>query len=235
MIVVQNKKNRLGYIRRRDVEPELQEDGSLFVYWSEGALTLTSYEILNDPDLCSILIGYYGDSAGQFWRHYKNGSRINWKDLEDSDRARILDQSRPKWAKPPGKLKKDRLPPRYHERIEFDSAGAIVGYKYLIWDRRRNLFRSLSKPEGWTLPLCYWIDNSLEADKIPNEENTNGIYAAKTPDSPILERYGKIKRMRLVKLLLSGVVIERELGFRAEHADILEVLDQPEALYEYRK
>jgi hypothetical protein len=233
MIIVQNNLGDIGYIRRRDVEPELQEDGSLFVYWSEGALTkLTSFEILNESDLTSILIGYYGDSSGQFWRHYKDGSPIRWRDLSDEDRARIREAIRPEWAKSPGKLKSEYYKPGHHKRVEYDSAGAIIGYKYLLWDRRRKVFRSWYRGKIGDLVQmnAQWIDNSLEADLIPTEENTNGIYAAKTPDSPILEKYKDMKiggwKMILVRILLSGEVIEKPFGFRAERADILEVLNE---------
>ncbi len=227
MIIIQTKLEYPGYIRRRDVEPELEEDG-LRVYWSEGALTLTSYTILNEEDLTSILIGYYGDSTGQFWRHYKNGEPIKWKALPDSDRIRILKAEHPEWAREPGKLSYNYHKPNHHKKTEFDSAGAIIAYKYLVWVEREDVFRSLWTPMLLkTKEAARWIDNYLEADQIPTEENTNGIYCAKTFDSPLLDDYKKIldKNLRLVRLMLSGIVIEKDLGFRAERADILEVLN----------
>jgi len=265
MIIIEEEIDVPDYFRRGELEPVLICDVAsrreiLHIYKSSETSEsgASSHIILKSEDLVSILVGYYfsglGRKAraktrgGQFWRHYKNGIRLEWREIPDEDRLRILeacDLFAPPWAKAPGKLAADRHKPRHHERVEYDSAGAIVGYKYLTFCYKlleEPVFRSQWSPmkfeDGKTQTVnIIWRDNFLEADQIPSEDNTNGIYAAKTFDSPILAKYsgrafkdGKPDRyhsIKLVRLLLSGTVLEPERGFgyRAERADIIQVFD----------
>lgn len=249
MIIIEETDVSLpSYFRRDEISPRLEEDGLHIFSGSEDyGPGVGSYVILNDEDLTSIFIGYYfGERkrkksvrGGQFWRHYKSGSRVEWRELEDPDRSRIIAAERPTWARAPGKLKANRYEPRHHEKIERDSAGAIVGYKYLLWFDRDQVFRSAWAPkvtingEEVRKIKSQWIDGSLEADRIPTEENGNGIYAAKTFDSPVLKDYHPViyssnQRYILVRLLLSGIVIEDQFRYRAERADILQVMNDGE-------
>lgn len=114
----------------------------------------------------------------------------------------------------------------------------IVGYKWLIYDVVNECYVS-----NWDSAI--WENNSLIADKLPTEDNRNGIYSAKNSTSKILHGYfgslnddnsietffcifdGCFKspmefEVRLVKLYLSGTIIESEYGYRAECADIVE-------------
>ena len=102
--------------------------------------------------------------------------------------------------------------------VEFDaSSGNIIAYKYLKKRKKKDGFKSYHNNE-------IWKDNSIDADEIPTDDNTNGIYASKKPNASNLHSYKPEKRSTLVKLLLSGKVIEHEYGYRAEHADIVEIL-----------
>jgi len=225
-IIEETKTIHHDYLERRDVEPILDEFG-LHIwsgrYYGAGC---GSHTILNESDLTCILVGFWyplkkkQHAGGQFYRHYKNAVRVEWKRLNEEDKLRILDQVIPDWARRPGKLKRDYLKPHFHKKVEHDNAGNIIAYKYLTWDQQCQVFKSFS----WHSQIADWIDNSITADQVPTEENTNGIYAAKTPNNPILKHYAMYPDVKLVKLCLSGAVIEYDHGYRAEHADILEVL-----------
>jgi hypothetical protein len=190
-----------------------------------GRAEINSIVILNDGDLTSILVGYryYGKYKGgsQYYQHYKNGIKKSFNNLSEQDKLRILDCNFPCWAKPVGKLKKDYLNnpdnPNNPSITEYEGQ-TIIAYKYLNQDENGNFYSS------YGIIPAKWENGSLDADKIPEDDNTHGIYAAKKSLSPILENYKNNKR-KLVKLFLSGKVIEFRYGFRAEHADIVEVLN----------
>ena len=205
-------------------------EGALHIYAVTGYDGYKSHVILNDDDLVCVLVGYWyfrkkkERVGGQFYRFFKNGVMLkSWKDLCEEDKLRILDQKLEPWMKKPGKLKKDYLKPHFHNKVETDNAGNIIAYKYLVWDETNEpaMFRSFSIYARNT----DWVDNSMTADAIPSEDNTNGIYAAKTPNSPILNQYAKFAGVKLVRLLLSGVVLEFDYGYRAEQADIIDAME----------
>ena len=60
------------------------------------------------------------------------------------------------------------------------------------------------------------------SDRVPTLKNTNGIYAAKTPDSPILQDYSSGNVLAQVKL--SGRIVEGELGYRAQYCEVVKIL-----------
>jgi hypothetical protein len=107
-------------------------------------------------------------------------------------------------------------------RVEYDNAKNIIGYKYIIIKNEK--IYSIHHDEEWE-------NLGIEADKVPQIKNTNGIYAAKNSKSHILFPYSfptfngeGIQKASLVRILLSGKVIESTFGYRAEHADIIEIL-----------
>lgn len=211
------------YFRTGDVEPEIK-DGVLEIYSgtgtrrsSWGAPGCNSFAILNDADLTSVLVGFFHKHGGsQFWRHYKNGQRVDWKKLDESDRIRIIDAhtaKSPKWAKIPGKLKRDYIIPSRYNKVEKDNAGNITAYKVL--KLIGNIFYSPIYQD------TRWDNQECHSPYAPNENNTSGIYCAKTPNSPILTNYKKAG-YALVRLILSGTVVEGNYGYRAEHAQILD-------------
>lgn len=228
--IIKEKRNDAPYSPlRSQIEPELKEDG-LHIYHARevGEAFYDSHIFMQEDDLVVILVGYGWRwrknkwKGGHFYRHYKDGAAVLWKALSEADKLRVLDVEMPaelaKWAKPPGKLKCDYKKPSFHKRVQRDNAGSIIAYKYLSYDAERNLFKSIFYGE------TEWPDNSLTADALPEENNTNGIYCAKTHDSPILRSYGRNSDVKLVKLLLAGTVIEFTHGYRAEEAHIVEVL-----------
>lgn len=101
--------------------------------------------------------------------------------------------------------------------------GAIVGYK-VLFKRGDSLYSPCSQYD--CTRVGKWVDGFLEADEIPADDNTNGIYAAKWPDSSELSALKLNPHTVLVKLALSGHVIECEFGFRAQYADILEIVKE---------
>lgn len=226
MIVVQGAKKVTWWKpSRENMDPVMMDDGLHIYKGRDYDAGFESHIVLNDTDLTCILIGYWFAikrkqwGGGHYYRHYKNCARVDWQHLDDNDKLRILDMPLPfEWAKTPGKLKKDRAAPRFHRKVEYDNVGNIIAYKYLVQQQD-----GLHSFVGDT----FWEGDSLTADKIPTEDNTHGIYCAKTFDNPILKRYAgsnNVRLVRLVKLLLSGIVLEFDHGFRAEHADIIEVL-----------
>lgn len=225
-IIEETKQITYDYLERADVEPTLDEFGLHIWSGRDYGTGCGSHIILNDTDLTCILVGFWylgrkkRHFGGQFYRHYKNALRTDWKKLDEEDKLRILDQPIPDWARVPGKLKRDYLKPHFHQKVEHDNAGNIIAYKYLIWNEAEQIFQSFAF--HWM--SIAWVDNSMTADQVPTTENSNGIYCAKTPNSPILSSYSKHPEVKLVRLCLSGVVIEYDHGYRAEHADILEVL-----------
>lgn len=99
----------------------------------------------------------------------------------------------------------------------------LVGYK-VLFKRGDSLYSPTSQYNCERYGK--WVDGFLEADRIPADDNTNGIYAAKWPDSPELSSLKLNPHTVLVKLALSGRVIECEFGFRAQYADIIEVVKE---------
>ena len=214
------------YLRTGDVEPDLRENG-LEIYNGNNHKSgnkwckVENIIIHNDDRLTSVLCTWTcRHSGGQFWRHYVDGQRKNWKQLNDSDRMMILDgydELAPCWANVPGKLTRDYLKPNELRKLEIDEQGTIYGYKYLRLEDG-NFYSIASVSKG-----VEWPDMEIEADRIPAEDNTNGIYAMKSAKNPGLNGYYKTGRV-LVRLALSGVVVEANEGMRAQHAQIVEVL-----------
>jgi hypothetical protein len=194
---------------------------------SWGTPQTTSTIVLNDSDLTSIHIGYSHKHGGsQFWRHYKNNIQTKWIKLSESNKLRIIDayqEKAPSWANVPGKLKCQYK--IYQRDIEYDNAGNIIAYKYLrlLDDGYYSIVSNYASTK--------WEENHLVANETPSDDNSNGIYCAKVPHADILEQYSNsgfnhcaLGKYHLVKLMLCGIVLEFDYGFRAEEAYIIEVL-----------
>lgn len=217
------------YFNGGSVEPDITDDGSLTIYSgtgeprSWGTPGCNSIIVYNDDSLTVILIGFFHKHGGsQFYRYYRNGKRLaSWKQLDDGERMLILDAYAeshvPKWAKLPGKLKRDYLKPKELQRLEIDEQGTIYGYKFLRFEDGK--YFSVARISNYV----EWENGELESDKEPTEENTNGIYCLKSRKSPTLLKYSYENRV-LVKLALSGTVIEANEGMRAQCAQIVEVI-----------
>jgi hypothetical protein len=192
--------------------------------WSisgHGVAEINSHIIVNDPDLTSIFVAYryfgkYKGGSSYYW-HFKNGIRVSFNKLSEEDKLRILDGDIPHFAKVPGKLKIDYLNNPDNPFLKTEMEGdTIIAYKYLHQDENGKFYSLRGNNFEWK-------DGCLDADQTITEDNTSGIYAMKHINSPGLENYKGYGR-KLVKLFLSGKVLEFKHVFRAEHADIVEVL-----------
>lgn len=227
MKIVNLKTRHSGnWITASETKPEILEDGSLGIEnstWStnKGRAEISTSVEVNTGNLTSVHVAYrYGgkyQGGGQYWQHFLGGERVHWKKLDDGERMLILDayENMPAWVKAPGKLTRDYLKPGETRRLEVDEQGTIYGYKYLVVTR-----------DGYASPQhikAVWINNQLTADREPTSDNLHGIYAMKHPRSKILQAYKKPGRV-LVRLALSGTVVEANEGLRAHHALIVGVM-----------
>jgi len=216
------------YFRTGDAEPIFDgrtvtcRDGRGTLRSSWGAPGVTSTVVVERPDFVAVHVGFYHKhGGGQFWRYYRPGKRVMWRSLSEAERLEVLDgwiERAPGWAKCPGKLKKDYLKPGEIRKVEELPDGRIAAYKWLkvLEDGR------LASPRAFGQHV--WKDGRLVADVVPTEKNTHGIYAVKSRRDPALTAYGGNGRV-LTRIALSGTVIEHETGYRAEVADVLEVLE----------
>lgn len=111
----------------------------------------------------------------------------------------------------------DASPSSYQEP-EKDEQGTLYGYKVLRVSNNRKILVSPVFPVLWN------FDGSLHSDKVPTEGNGNGIHCLKNVNNYGLIEYAKGYRAHvLVRCALGGIVIEGEIGFRAEFAIIVGV------------
>lgn len=120
-----------------------------------------------------------------------------------------------------------------HEKIEWEceDEGTVTAYRYLDVMRDKGTVEFSSGTMGiirknhiLNRSAASWRGAMNVADRIPTMKNKSGIYAAKTPDSPILRAYREPDTV-LVKLRLSGRIIEADYGYRAQKAEIVEILE----------
>ncbi len=222
-----------NWIVASETKPGLNADTLYIVNASwrtgRGRAEIATHIAVQSDDLISLVVGYRynGKYQGraQYWQHYHHtGSgwrRVTWKALDDGERMSILDawigETIPGWVNCPGKLTRDYLKRGELRQLEMDEQGTIYGYKYLLYDLDGSLFRSPQRPDA------IWHNGELTADHVPTEDNTHGIYAMKTRKNKTLYSFAGSDR-RLVRLALSGTVVEANEGLRAEHAQIVEVL-----------
>ena len=109
-----------------------------------------------------------------------------------------------------------------HKVSEIDVSGIVIAYRY--FDRLPDgTLTSIGK--GLTVDGGTYPGGFKRSDRVPTLRNTNGIYAAKTPDSPILDDfrgYGDV----LAKVKLSGRIIEGEYGYRAQYCEVIKILEE---------
>ena len=119
-----------------------------------------------------------------------------------------------------------------YQEPERDEQGTLYGYKVLIINLENGEFFSPVYPTPWSK------EGTLEADREPDESNKHGIYCVKRIDDHELVEvnewltsklrsprpYSRFVVSVLVKLAVSGTVIEGETGFRGQHARIIGVL-----------
>jgi hypothetical protein len=224
-----------GYYHRIDVEPTIDGDLlTLYVKPSVKGFQVEAKVILNDPDLTVVMIISKIGMNVTFWRYYLNGQRVYWKALNPEIQKRILQAvaiadnkcllghnekdglPRAYWLNQEVLLAEERQP---DEVCEYSDDGFLVGYKYLL--KFKDNYYSVCSPHHNPV---HWRNNELEADYMPSDDldNGHGIYAAKNPKSHILSSYSRSDDRVLVKIILSGTVVESQYGYKAQYATILE-------------
>jgi hypothetical protein len=115
-----------------------------------------------------------------------------------------------------------------HQVPEVDVNGSVIGYRYFnVASEDGTLFSiGVGMTGDKVNPITgvhrgWYKDNWNVSDRVPTLKNDSGIYAAKTPDSPLLDGYGGV----LAKVELSGRVIEGEYGYRAQFCRVIEILE----------
>ena len=98
--------------------------------------------------------------------------------------------------------------------------GRIIAYRYVIKDEKG--YMSVTQA-GLSRNGGTWDDGYLESDRVPTMKNSSGIYAAKSPHSSALSEFHG-QGYTLVKVELSGRVIESTDGYRAQCCQVLEEL-----------
>jgi len=122
------------YFNRGDCEPTIEKDGTITMYdgygtrrSSWGSPQVSSTIVHQSEDLLAIHVGFsHKHGGGQFYRYYRPGpTEVRWVSLNDDDRQLVLDgyqEKAPRWAKIPGKLKKNYQKPN-------PKANLFIGYK----------------------------------------------------------------------------------------------------------
>ena len=175
------------YFRTGDAEPEINKDGSITILNGQGrrrnswgAPGVTSTIVVDAPDFAAVHIGFHHKhGGGQFWRFYAvNGetTQLAWKDLDDETRQVVLDAAEgkaPRWAKAPGKLRKDYARPN-------PRANLFTGYKIVhVTDDGR----MVSLYDGRTE---YTLGKTLIERARPNH---NGGFYSYPDGAPVMKRY----------------------------------------------
>ncbi len=232
-IVELNTSHSGNWINASETKPELHGDtlGIENASWrtgGHGQASINTIVAVNTDYLTSVCVGYRYNGryrgGAQYWQHYQGDGhgwkRVTWKQLDDGERMLVLDayveDHVPGWCNVPGKLTRDYLKKGELQRLEIDEQGTIYGYKYLL-QRSDGQFASPQYPE------IVWQGGELEADREPAGDNSHGIYAMKSRKNKTLYRYAAAGR-HLVRLALSGTVVEANEGMRAQRALIVEVL-----------
>ncbi len=125
--------------------------------------------------------------------------------------------------------------------VEFDLAHSqIIGYKILrtcdVCEHSSGKFILVSPQISET----HWENGQLEAHLEPHPDTMNGIHFAKSPRHPALRQYLVLGHtpfsQYLVRCVLSGTVIETEHGYRAQHAEIISLveIDSVESAYQFQ-
>jgi hypothetical protein len=167
------------YFRTGDAEPEINPDGSITIYDGNGSSRswgrpgVTSTIVLDECDLVAIHVGFHHKhGGGQFWRYYTTDGtttrQIEWKDLPDDIRQRVLEaheENAPAWAKAPGKL-----------RSQYRKPSLIIRTTYKLVEQLPN-GRLVSLYDSETE---YQLGKRL-AEKA-QDEHQGGYYSHPTPE-----------------------------------------------------
>ncbi len=117
-----------------------------------------------------------------------------------------------------------------YQEPEVDEQGTYYGYKVLtMCTCGCGQVRSPRYPVQWD------ENGELQADREPSVDTVFGVHCTKRPDHPELGNYVNRNPYAphypgreisiLVKCALSGTIVETEQGFRAEHAQIIAMME----------
>lgn len=114
----------------------------------------------------------------------------------------------------------DYIDPR-HTVTEYDTDGSIIAYFIKLAGSDGSLYPVTTNG----MPSGVWEPGQLfhMSDRVPTKRNSNGIYAAKTWDSPVLDPYRKPGSV-LEQVRLYPRVIEGQYGFRAHGVERIKTL-----------
>lgn len=149
-----------------------------------------------------------GEYVKEYWNMKRKESERKMQELSDKLKR---EQFRLDWT--------NENPSTSFPDFEKDENGTLYGYKVLWLDTE-----GLHSPRG-----DWWIDGTLQSNEPPTETNIYGIYGLKRCSeleqwwmyyhSPRFSRTTKV----IVKIALWGDVVETAYGFRAEHAQVIDV------------
>jgi hypothetical protein len=105
-------------------------------------------------------------------------------------------------------------------RPEFMVDGTLVGYRYFNRDNDGNLHSAtiIGQVHG------NWGAGENTADRLPTKHNSSGLYAAYTPESPVLDGYKDCDVEAIVGF--KGQVVFDEKKFRAEKGEVVQILKE---------
>lgn len=211
------------YFRTAAAEPELERSaqgeqvlklvngrGTRRSSWGEPGVN--SSVILGNDDLVAIHVGFFHKhGGGQFYRYYRfNGeawTELTWPKLSDEERMRVLDayaDRAPKWAKVPGKLRKDYATPVLQVQVTHKIVRVV-----------NNQYRSVYDPS-----TTYELGKRLAQKAL--EDHRGGYYSYTDMDT-LLERfyagtmfpeecYEQAMELAVIECEISGTMILYESG-----------------------
>ncbi len=137
------------YFTQTDVQPDINDDGSITIYDGRGtrrgwgAPQVTSTVVLDECDFVAIHVGFsHKHRGGQSWYYYTtDGSttrRITWQQMPDELRQHVLDNENkaPAWAKTPGKLRTERSKPVDSTRTAYKLVEIVNDRLISLYDGR---------------------------------------------------------------------------------------------------
>lgn len=236
------------YFRASDCEPSIDQD-TLTVYEGNGSPRswgrpgVTSTVVYQSEDFVSVHVGFHHKhGGGQFWRHYSiNGQirQVAWKDLDDSLRAEILDgwkSKAPKWAKAPGKQRKDYQKPQPVKMITYKAVAIKEDNLVSLYDGRteyhlgkrlveavgadagHNIWGEVHHSGGWySYPSIDGIKRLLENGDLVPERCLKEIEKLAIIECEISGRVVRFPGNKLASTYLTPVKIIEEVALSTTH------------------
>lgn len=220
------------YFTLSDVEPTIEDDGSITIYdgrgtqrSSWGAPATTSTIVLDECDFAAIHVGFHHKHrGGQGWFYYTTDGiytrRIKWQQLPDELRQRVQNatDNAPSWAKFPGSLRTAQAKPTTTKRTAYKLV-EINGDKLIsLYDGRTEyqLGQRLAQANKSTMTATAWIGSDAEGYWVSQPTHNGGFYSHPTADQVLrLWESGNLvpgrckrsaKRLALLECEISGKI-----------------------------